>query len=201
LSTFCVSPSGAGGGAGNAGQGGSTGGAGGAEAGGAGSGGAAAGGAGTGGAGGHGGAGGAVGSGTSSDAAADVADGAMCGDTSSDPNNCGACGHACKNADPVFSPYCPPNGCCAAGHCGPTFSPCLTQGQVTSCTDYCSSLGETCVQDGCALDGLTWAGWGSSNACSIFYNPPDPISRGTCSQAIVFDASTVAVRCCCTDTP
>lgn len=189
-SNTCVSLGGASGGGGQAGTVGS-GGTGGSSKGGtggtAGSGGTSAGG--TGGAT----TGGSGGSGTGGS-------GSCTANTSTDPQNCGSCSHVCKNADPVFDPYCPPNGCCVAGHCGPSYSPCLTQGQVTSCAAYCVSIGEACVPSGCALDGLTWAGWGSTNACNIFYNPPIPISRGACADTITFDASTVAVRCCCTDT-
>jgi len=126
--------------------------------------------------------------------------GSCAANTSTDPQNCGACGHVCKNADPGFNGFCPPSGCCVGGSCGPVFSPCLTQADVTTCAAYCASLGETCVEDGCPFDGLTWAGWGSKNACTLFAGPPEAISRRACSEAIAFDLTAAQVRCCCTDT-
>jgi hypothetical protein len=125
----------------------------------------------------------------------------MCTNTASDPKNCGSCGHVCKNADPVFNSRCPPNGCCVGGQCGPTFSACFGQGQATNCADYCTSIGETCVQDGCALGGLTWFAAGTLNACNVFHTPPEAQGAGACTTPIPFDNGTIVqVRCCCTDT-
>jgi hypothetical protein len=193
LSNTCVSAGGAGGTSGAAGTAG-TGATAGANAGG--SGGTSSGGTGGTSAAGTGGAatGGSGGAGTGGGA------GSCAANTSTDPKNCGACGHVCKNADPGFNGSCPPTGCCAGGSCGPAFSSCFTQTDVTTCAAYCVSLGETCVEDGCPLGGLTWAGWGSKNACMLFANPPEAMSRGACNQAITFDLTTVQVRCCCTDT-
>ena len=134
------------------------------------------------------------------DAASGGGDAMMCmADAASDPKNCGACGHVCKNADPTFMGDCPADGCCVAGKCGPSFSPCLTQADVTTCAAYCTSIGETCVQGGCPLGALTLGGWGSVPACQSF-NPVERVVRTACDQAIQFDSIAVAVRCCCTDT-
>lgn len=125
--------------------------------------------------------------------------GSCTANTSTDPMNCGTCGHVCKNAAPVFGAYCPSSGCCVSGSCGPSFSPCLTQADATTCASYCSSIGETCVQGGC-VSGTTWLGWGSANACAVFHIPSEAISGGACTDPIQFNAAAMQVRCCCTDT-
>jgi hypothetical protein len=184
-SNTCVNLGGAGGASGSGGQGGTTGSGGSSRGGTAGTSTPGTGGTATGGSGG---------------ASTGGSGGSCAADTSSDPMNCGACGHVCKNADPVFRPYCPDTGCCASGLCGPSFSPCLTQAQATTCAAYCSSIGETCVQGGCALGGNTWIGWGSANACAVFHDPPEASSGRACTENIGFDAAAVQIRCCCTDT-
>jgi hypothetical protein len=127
--------------------------------------------------------------------------GACTATTSTDPQNCGACGHVCKNATPEFNSYCPPNGCCVSGQCGPSFSQCLSQTDVTNCAAYCASIGETCVEKGCALDGTTWLAWGTQNACNNFHNPPSTLSGAACTANITFTSgANVYARCCCTDT-
>jgi hypothetical protein len=118
--------------------------------------------------------------------------GSCTANTSTDPQNCGACGHVCKSAAPEFNSYCPPGGCCAGGQCGPSFSSCLSQAQVTNCADYCASIGETCVEKGCALGGITWLAWGTENACNIFHNPSPTFSTAPCTANVAF-ASGAAV--------
>ena len=124
LSKVCVNVGGTGGGVGGGGQGGTAGGG-------------ATGGSGRGGSGGTmaGGSGGASTGGSGGSCAAN---------TSTDPQNCGACGHVCKSADPTFG-GCPTGGCCAAGKCNPYPGACITQPEgFTTCTAYCASIGETC---------------------------------------------------------
>ena len=119
---------------------------------------------------------------------------------STDPMNCGACGHVCKNAASSFQGLCPTSGCCSGGSCGPSYSPCLTQVDVTNCNDYCASIGESCSV-GCALAPDSWVGWGGSG-CAVFQNPPDFLGSTSCSSQsnIRFINGLTQVRCCCTDT-
>jgi hypothetical protein len=127
--------------------------------------------------------------------------GAMCGNTTTDPQNCGSCGHVCKSSDPTFG-GCPTGGCCAAGKCGPYPAPCITQPSgFTNCNDYCASIGETCVQRGCVRGGVTSASWSEAGFCESLRNPAEGYNMGTCDLTIGWDSGAFRyVRCCCTDT-
>ena len=127
--------------------------------------------------------------------------GGSCTSTSTDPMNCGACGHVCKSADPVFE-SCPTGGCCAGGKCGAYPASCITQQEgFTNCSDYCASIGETCSQLGCVRGKVTWQSWSSASDCQTFLNPAEGFSIGTCDATISWDSGTFRyIRCCCTDT-
>jgi hypothetical protein len=117
--------------------------------------------------------------------------------------NCGACGHVCKNADPVWAGNCPTGGCCAAGKCGPFLGACITEHDgFTTCADYCASIGETCVQHGCYPGSVTFDGWGMANRCEMYSSAIDSFSTGACDAPIGLKDNTVVAyaRCCCTDT-
>jgi len=131
-------------------------------------------------------------------------DGAMCTNTQTDPRNCGQCGKVCRNADPIFDGACPPGGCCQAGKCAPYLGACFRQpdaGGFANCAEYCTSIGESCVEKGCAGGGVTWAGWGVSNrvGCDV-YASIDSVSVLSCDMPIAWRATANVVRCCCTDT-
>jgi hypothetical protein len=191
-SNTCVSLGGAGGTSGTGGQAGTTG-TGGASKGGTG-GGAATGGTNAAGAGGTT-TGGSGGSGTGGGG------GSCAANTSTDPMNCGACGHVCKNANSVFGGACPSAGCCVNGACGPSPGACITQQSgFTTCANYCASIGETCVAQGCALSDVTWDAWVTAMRCESVFNPVQARDRGACDTPIAWDGTIVDVRCCCTDT-
>ncbi len=124
-----------------------------------------------------------------------------CTNTSTDPQNCGACGHVCKNANPVFGGSCPSAGCCVNGTCGPSPGACITQqDSFTTCASYCASIGETCAPQGCALSDVTWDAWGTATRCQSTFNPVEARDRGACDTPIGWNGTVVYVRCCCTDT-
>jgi hypothetical protein len=126
-----------------------------------------------------------------------------CTNTATDPNNCGTCGHVCKNADPIYNGGCPTGGCCAAGACGPALGACITQHDgFATCAAYCASIGETCVQRGCVPGSLTAAAWAESDRCQIAFNNVDAFSTGACDAPLGLQDGTSAAfgRCCCTDT-
>jgi hypothetical protein len=124
--------------------------------------------------------------------------GGSCTNTSTDPMNCG---HVCKNADPVFGGECPTSGCCVNGVCGPSPGTCITnQSGFTTCADYCASIGETCIQQGCPLSKVTWEGYVDVRTCQTIFNPEQARNTGPCDTPIGFNGTATAVRCCCTDT-
>jgi hypothetical protein len=127
--------------------------------------------------------------------------GACAANTATDPQNCGACGHVCKSADAKFG-GCPTGGCCTAGKCGAAPGACITQSAgFTTCNEYCTSLGETCVQGGCVRGNVTFESWSSTDQCESFFNSAPGFSTGPCEATIQFTTGTFRyVRCCCTDT-
>jgi hypothetical protein len=184
------------------------GGGGGNQAGTTGTGGSASGGAG----GGHGGTDGGVMGGTGGSSGGGTGGGAVipdagidaqtCGDTQTDPKNCGQCGRVCKNANPVFEEDCPHGGCCQAGKCAPSLGSCLVQTDgFATCADYCRGIGETCVEKGCGNAAATFVAWGtiSSAGCDAYRNIGYH-SLKPCDMPIQWDPITAFVRCCCTDT-
>jgi hypothetical protein len=195
LSAVCVQASG---GTGGSSQGGTMG-SGGADPGGSGgtvsgSGGGGASGSGGGGISGSGGGGGMV-----SDAAADSA---TCGDTQTDPKNCGQCGRVCKNTNPIFEDECPSGGCCQAGKCMPYFGACIMETDAFStCGAYCNSIGESCVQKGCVGGNVTSVAWGLGSAagCAAYRNIHSKDVM-PCDAPVDWGIPVNVVRCCCTDT-
>jgi hypothetical protein len=116
-----------------------------------------------------------------------------CGDTSSDPMNCGQCGHAC-------------NGDCMNGQCRPYMAGCFNGDDgFPTCAAYCTSLGETCVMNGCgspASGGMTVAIWDSSRGslCESDPGSADLAGQSPCDSMFQFTAGFWWIRCCCTDT-
>ena len=127
--------------------------------------------------------------------------GSCVANTSTDPMNCGACGHVCKNADPVFGGSCPTAGCCVNGACGPAPGSCITQQNgFASCAEYCASIGETFVQRGCYPGNVTFEYWSTADRCQSFYPSVDGFNIGTCDVTISWQPGVQFLRCCCTDT-
>jgi hypothetical protein len=83
------------------------------------------------------------------------------------------------------------------GNCRDDFGDCILPSNpdgFETCTDYCASIGEECVQQGCGTS--TYRAWIDAGDCEQFaaavgYND-DP-----CDTPIDFGSS--YIRCCCTD--
>jgi hypothetical protein len=112
-------------------------------------------------------------------------------DTQTDPENCGACGKVCRYE---LWDRCN-DACCQNGACVDSFGECIReQDGFATCAEYCGSIGEECVQQGCGTN--TYRAWSGSDTCGNFsasvgdYNDP-------CDAPIDFGPDTI--RCCCTD--
>lgn len=79
---------------------------------------------------------------------------------------------------------------------GPFLSPCFTQGEFETCDESCSSLGATCVAEGCNQD--TWVGWPAEDLERCETN--DRFFRadaGRCDSEIGWGSTNFYTRCCC----
>ncbi len=126
--------------------------------------------------------------------------GGTCGNTQTGPQNCGECSRVCKSAAPIFR-ACPVGGCCQAGHCIPYLAGCIRQASgFSTCTSYCASLGETCVQGGCRANN-TWEAWeANSDSCELYGTVLSTSGNESCDSPIPWQATVGKVRCCCSDT-
>lgn len=116
--------------------------------------------------------------------------GGSCTNTSSDPNNCGSCGHVCES------------GRCTGGECMPYPGACFQQSAgFTTCDAFCSSVGEVCVFSGC-LGGVTVLSWPSEEIqlCETLPTSADEARQAPCDLVLQFDPGRADYRCCCTDT-
>lgn len=120
--------------------------------------------------------------------------GGSCGDTMSDPNNCGACGRVCD--EPEF--FCPPGtGCCVDGQCVNTLIGCIRQeDEFSNCAQYCTSIGETCIAAGCG--GRTWTAYSENSMACENRQVSSTYGFMSCDEAPPWDDG-IKVRCCCTD--
>jgi hypothetical protein len=112
-----------------------------------------------------------------------------CGDTSSDPNNCGSCGHVCQGSK------------CESGQCSPYPGACIAKTDgFSTCTAYCASVSQSCVTGGCAGAKTAFV-WPSDQKgyCEADYGTSSGASIEDCEHAINFSAGTFYWRCCCTD--
>jgi hypothetical protein len=115
---------------------------------------------------------------------------ASCGDTSSDPNNCGRCGRVCAS------------GTCSNGRCAPSLLGCFRESDgFATCDAFCQSRGTTCVNRGC--DGVyTWVSWGigGNRDCEGGGSPPRNRGVEPCDRTLEWGTdSTFWRRCCCVE--
>lgn len=122
-----------------------------------------------------------------------------CIDTSSDVINCGGCGLACRE---TYGEY---KGKCEGGLCSASIGLCIDiDNGFTDCEQYCSSIDEACVQNGCSDSAeVTFFGWRSRDNLRIRRcedgASPETYEHSPCDTAIDFGYDAL-VRCCCTDT-
>jgi hypothetical protein len=111
-----------------------------------------------------------------------------CGDTTSDPKNCGTCGHVCLA------------GTCQAGQCPPFQQGCFVKTDgFTTCTAYCASIGETCASNKCST--ATAFIWPSDMGTQCKKDPDSSSGQSiaNCDYPLDFSDSHFYYRCCCTD--
>ncbi len=118
------------------------------------------------------------------DGDADADSDADCGDTSSDPLNCGTCGHVCKS------------GKCVRGNCSPKLAECITKSSgFTTCEANCVGVGQICVAQGCSDS--TYVTYGIEKDCNT--NTSLTTSQTMpCTDAIDWSGRSY-IRCCCVD--
>lgn len=112
-----------------------------------------------------------------------------CNNTSSDPKNCGQCGHACQ-------------GECKNGQCAPYPAGCFDGDDgFATCAAYCTSVGESCVAKGCG-SGSTLYAWafGDGGECEAGIGTAQETHTVACDATIDFSPGYWILRCCCTDT-
>ena len=136
-------------------------------------------------------AGGAQSSGTSAGGAAGSTGsggGGGCGDTTTDPLNCGGCGNTCLS------------GICTQGECEPAFAGCFDAAPGNTCNDVCASYGAICVASGC--EGLmpntmvTLRSYPSESTCTNQVSLSGEYDAA-CSASILDVANSDWTECCC----
>lgn len=109
----------------------------------------------------------------------------VCVDIAVDSGHCGACENVCKDT-------------CADAACLPALGECINEDAgFSTCNDYCASVGEACMESGCASDD-TIVGYGSLNQCKD--GVPGTGNSEPCDTLQPWTANRAAVRCCCSDT-
>lgn len=108
----------------------------------------------------------------------------LCVDTATDATNCGTCGKTCE-------------GGCESGACTPDWDECIDKNSgFASCDEYCTSVGEKCVADGCGT-GQTIYGFQDSVDCQneILGLP----AAEPCDVVQPWSVGRTVIRCCCSD--
>ena len=109
----------------------------------------------------------------------------ICIDITTNSNHCGSCSGVCE-------------GGYEGGKCAPKYGACInTRSGFESCDAYCASIGETCVEEGCA--GSTVLIYGSKNDCEAA-EFATPIAE-PCGTVQEWSFGGTDIQCCCTDTP
>jgi len=129
----------------------------------------------------------------------------VCLDVSADDDNCGACGHACKQ--PNVYGHCVEGSCPSTRRCGG-----VDQGFVT-CQDVCAFHGQTCDEGPATPSGGCGGGYrlhfdsDSLEECEVGFNVGTSV-EATCMSPIDWSIEggwdgepAKAVSCCCTQDP
>lgn len=109
----------------------------------------------------------------------------VCIDIMTDAEHCGSCAGMC-------------DGGCDAGKCAPKWGECINiDSGFDTCSIYCTSIGESCVENGCDQD-ATIRGYNALSDCmdevliSPFGEPCDAVQPWAPGRS--------TIQCCCTDT-
>lgn len=110
----------------------------------------------------------------------------VCTDITTDTNHCGGCGAACE-------------GGCQGGKCAPKWYECIVENDgFSACDQYCASVAEVCVENGCGLGATILAYDLAPHCMDEDYDMPylEP-----CDKVQSWDFGRQVIQCCCTDSP
>ena len=110
----------------------------------------------------------------------------VCIDVIADDDNCGECGNVCGTNSQA--------GGCNEGACDPFWSECVSEDMFTNCDELCTSLGQTCAANSCALRTFTTYGGG----CNTFDHLAGTHYPAPCDAVPNIPIGTL-VSCCCVD--
>ena len=110
----------------------------------------------------------------------------VCTDIMANGEHCGACGKVC-------------DGGCDTGQCAPEWGECLIMSSgFDTCSMYCTSVGEACVENGCGPNDGTIRAFSQQINCKdevLGTSIPEP-----CDTIQTWGIGGQVVQCCCTDT-
>jgi hypothetical protein len=108
-----------------------------------------------------------------------------CGDTSTDPENCGQCRRSCNGAT------------CKAGVCQRSIEGCFAEDEgFTTCSEFCSSLGESCLPRACGASTFVFQS-GDQLQCLDDPGNAAVLTADTCDDVFIWDPSHAYYACCC----
>lgn len=109
-----------------------------------------------------------------------------CGDTTSDPMNCGSCGNVCVS------------GLCVASACQPGFVGCFDASPGDTCQAFCASMDGDCVAQGCEgiNQGLTFRTFDFEDSCINTMSIGGEFNE-SCTTPILDVANGDRTECCC----
>ena len=112
-----------------------------------------------------------------------------CGDTTTNPNHCGACGNVCRF------------GTCVDSVCQPGLSPmCRVTGigSLATCDQICGEQGGTCAENGCGegpSGPFTWATYSGELTCERM--SPIFVEDRPCDVRVNETDAALWIQCCC----
>lgn len=110
----------------------------------------------------------------------------VCTDLMTNDAHCGTCNKECE-------------GGCDAGFCAPKWGACIDMNSgFATCSIYCASLTETCVESGCGPNEGTVFVFYNSGDCEA--HSGDGSLQEPCDAVQTWGFSRTVVKCCCSDT-
>ncbi len=124
--------------------------------------------------------------------------GGSCTDLMNDYEHCGSCARQCD----YFSISDDEWGKCDFGACTNSVNGCISEGDgLSNCSEYCSSIGEDCAEQGCLRNGqgdFTDVWFSDQSDCESFTAAAIGWNA-TCADEFSYGNFKKFVRCCCTD--